>query len=325
MSSISRCVLLSTAALVLAGCSMFGSSASSSERAAVLELDPQPPVSFRCGERVVSLRHFGVLATLSVEGHNWTLRPERSASGMRMVSVDEDDTEIWVKGNAARLRLNGADLPECRIEGARPQFRAVGNEPAWRLDIGAQGMELLTEGGELRAFAPGPLVIDTPGQRSYQGMTAGGEMSVTVFDRLCADTMSGLPHPKTVEVRWQARVLTGCGGDPAELIQGEPWQVLEVDGRRVDDPTRLTLSFSDDGRVAGIAACNRYAGRYALTGEGLRLSQLAATRMACEPGLMEEEQRFLSAADRIRGFALTREGSLELRDGTRVVMRAQRN
>ncbi|WP_341647876.1 MliC family protein [Thauera humireducens] len=155
MSSISRCVLLSTAALVLAGCSMFGSSASSSERAAVLELDPQPPVSFRCGERTASLRHFGELATLSVEGRNWTLRPERSASGMRMVSVDEDDTEIWVKGNAARLRLNGADLPECRIEGAKPQFRAVGNEPAWRLDIGAQGMELLTEGAICARSHPG--------------------------------------------------------------------------------------------------------------------------------------------------------------------------
>jgi heat shock protein HslJ len=328
MSSISRCLLLSTAAVVLSGCSLFGSSAPSTPsagRAAVLELDPQPPVSFRCGQRVASLRHFGELATLSVDGRNWTLRPERTASGMRMVSVDEDDTEIWVKGNAARLRLDGAEQSECRIEGAKPLFRAVGNEPGWRLDIGAQGMELLADGGELRAFAAGPLVIDTPGQRSYQGITAGGELVALVIDGLCQDSMSGMPHPKVVEVRWQDRVLKGCGGDPAELLQGEPWQVNDIDGNRVQDPARLTLAFTVDGRVAGIAACNRYTGSYALSGEGLRLSQLAATRMACAPALMDEEQRFMSAAARVQGFALTANGVLELKAGDRVVMRARRN
>ncbi len=110
-----------------------------------------------------------------MEGRKWTLRPERSASGMRIVSVDEDDTEIWVKGNAARLRLNGVDLPECRrkAETAVPRgWQRAGLAAGHR----AQGMELLTEGGGLRAFASGPLVMDAPGQRSYQGMTAGGEM-----------------------------------------------------------------------------------------------------------------------------------------------------
>lgn len=287
-------------------------------------LDPQPPLEFRCGERRVELRHFGELATLGVDGKVFTLRPERSASGMRMVAVDDARTGIWVKGNSALLSLAGVEQPECRRVAERPLFRAVGNEPAWRLDIGAQGLELIADDGASRAFASAPLVVEAEGLRSYQATSAGGELEALVFDRVCVDTMSGMTHPNTVEVRWQDRVLRGCGGDPARLLQGEPWEVVELDGRAVADPARITLGFAAEGRLAGSAACNRYFGSYALSGEGLRLSPLGATRMACEPRAMEEERRFMEVAARVSGFAIAADGGLELRAGERVVMRARR-
>ena len=287
-------------------------------------LDPQPPLEFRCGERRVELRHFGELATLGVDGKVFTLRPERSASGMRMVSVDDERTGIWVKGNSALLSLAGVEQPECRRVAEKPLFRAVGNEPAWRLDIGAHGLELIADGGASRAFAAAPLIVEAADMRSYQGMSAGGELEALVFERLCVDTMSGMTHPNSVEVRWQDRVLRGCGGDPAQLLQGEPWAVVELDGRAVADPARMTLAFAADGRLAGLAACNRYFGSYVLSGEGLRLSPLGATRMACEPRAMEDEQRFMAAAARVTGFAIAGDGGLELRAGDRVVMRARR-
>ena len=254
----------------------------------------------------------------------FTLRPERSASGMRMVSVDDERTGIWVKGNSALLSLAGVEQPECRRVAEKPLFRAVGNEPAWRLDIGAHGLELIADGGASRAFAAAPLIVEVEGMRSYQGTSAGGELEALVFERLCVDTMSGMTHPNSVEVRWQDRVLRGCGGDPAQLLQGEPWAVVELDGRAVADPARMTLAFAADGRLAGLAACNRYFGSYVLSGEGLRLSPLGATRMACEPRAMEDEQRFMAAAARVTGFAIAGDGGLELRAGDRVVMRARR-
>jgi heat shock protein HslJ len=111
---------------------------------------------------------------------------------------------------------------------------------------------------------------------------------------------------------------------PRKLLQGEPWAVVELDGRAVADPARMTLAFAADGRLAGLAACNRYFGSYVLSGEGLRLSPLGATRMACEPRAMEDEQRFMAAAARVTGFAIAGDGGLELRAGDRVVMRARR-
>lgn len=333
--------------VVLGGCSLFGDrtepavtasaaavNASSARAAtesdeagrsaAVLELEPQPPVSFRCGEQTVTLRHFGELATLQAAGRTYTLHPVRTASGSRMVSVDDERTSIWVKGDAAMLELAGVAQSECRLVGERPLFRAVGNEPGWRLDVRADGLSLLLDEGDTHVFAPSPLVVDGAGMRSYEAVSAGGPLSAVVFERYCTDSMSGMPHPKTVEVRWQDRVLKGCGGDPVELLQGGPWQVVELDGVAVSNPARMTLDFAPEGRLAGVAACNRYFGSYALSGEGLRLSPLGATKMACDAQAMDEERRFIDAAGRVDGFALAADGSLLLRGADKVLMRARR-
>ena len=350
-----RPLFLLPLAVVLGGCSLFGDRAQSSvtspaaspaistakpspaasptppadadeapARAAVLPLDPQPPVQFRCGAQTVTLRHFGELSTLEAAGRTYTLHPVRTASGAKLVSVDDERTSIWVKGDAAMLELAGVAQPECRLVGEKPLFRAVGNEPGWRLDVRADGLSLLVDNGDTHVFAPSPLVVDGDGMRSYEAVSAGGPLTAVVFDRYCEDSMSGMPHPKTVEVRWQDRVLKGCGGDPAALLQGGPWEVVEIDGRAVADPARVTVDFAPEGRLAGMAACNRYFGSYALSGEGLRLSPLGATKMACDPGARDEERRFMEAAGRITGFALAADGSLILRAGDQALMRARR-
>lgn len=346
-----RPLFLLPLAVLLGGCSLFGDRAASKSPAtpaatspasaqpassaapaageaprdaAVLALDPQPPLRFRCGEQTVTLRHFGELATLEAGGRTYTLHPVRTASGARMVSVDDDSTSIWVKGDAARLEIDGAAQPECRLVGERPLFRAVGNEPGWRLDVRADGLSLLLDGGDTHVFAPSPLVIDGDGLRSYEAVSSGGPLTALVFERYCEDAMSGMPHPNTVEVRWQDRVLEGCGGDPAALLQGGPWEVVEIGGKAVADPARTTLDFAPEGRLGGMAACNRYFGSYALSGEGLRLSPLGATKMACEPGVMDAERRFMEAAGRITGFAIAADGSLILRAGDQALMRARR-
>ena len=338
--SLMPCVLL------LAGCAMFGErgapapagappaagasapTVSVPEQAprnvAVLPPDPQPPLQFRCGEQTVTLRHFGELATLQAAGRSYTLHPVRTASGAKLVSVDDEQTWLWTKGDVATLHLAGVAQPECRLVGAKPLFRAVGNEPGWRLDVRADGLSLLLDYGDVHVFAPSPLVIQGDGLRSYEAVSTGGALTALVFQRYCEDSMSGMPHPSTVEVRWQDRVLKGCGGNPAELLQGEPWEVVELDGQRVAEPARMTVGFGADGRLSGLAACNRYFGQYTLSGEGLRLAPLGATKMACEPGAMEDERRFIAAAGQVDRFAIEPDGSLRLLGSGRVLLRARR-
>ena len=85
-----------------------------------------------------------------------------------MVSVDDDRTSIWVKGDAAMLELDGTPQPECRLVAEKPLFRAVGNEPGWRLDVRADGLSLLLDNGDTHVFAPSPLVVDGDATRLAQ-------------------------------------------------------------------------------------------------------------------------------------------------------------
>jgi len=322
---------LALTASLLGGCALFGGTPAGNgapdegRAAAVLELDPQPPLHYRCGELAVSVRSFGELSTLSTGERTFTLRPVRTASGAKLVAVDDETTSFWSKGDAAMLELAGVAQPECRLIADKPLFRAVGNEPGWRLDVIEAGLDVRMDHGATHVFAPGPLVIDAAGARSYQAMSAGGELGVLVFDRVCVDSMSAMPHPNTVEVRWQDRVLRGCGGEPASLLVGGTWRVLDIDGRSTGDPQRVTLDFAEDGRVAGLAACNRYTGAYVLSGEGLRLGPFAGTRMACPPAVMDEEMRFHAAIGRVTRFGVDEQGGLLLYAGDDVVMRATRD
>ncbi|MFT3760000.1 META domain-containing protein [Thauera sp.] len=319
-------------ALSLSGCSLFGDKAETAgpaePPAAVQRMAAATSLeeSWRCGDMVATLRRLGDGASLNAGGRNWALRQAIAASGVKLVAVDDERTVFWSKGDVAMLELAGVSQPECRLAGDEERlFRAVGNEPSWRLDVTARALVLLTDWGDTRVVAPGPLVEEADGVRHYRADTLDGEMSATVVDRLCVDSMSGMPHPAAVEVSWQGQRLKGCGGDPARLLQGEPWLVVEIDGRRVGDPQRLTLAFGEGGSLAGIAACNRYQGRYVLSGEGLRLSELGATKMACEQALMDEELRFRAALDEVDGFGIAADGSLELKSAERSIVRARRD
>ncbi|MGD9892476.1 MAG: META domain-containing protein [Dehalococcoidia bacterium] len=51
-----------------------------------------------------------------------------------------------------------------------------------------------------------------------------------------------------------------------------------------DDPSRYTVEFQPDGRLAGRADCNRIMGSYTVTGSQIEIGPLASTRVACPPG-----------------------------------------
>jgi heat shock protein HslJ len=194
-------------------------------------------------------------------------------------------------------------------------IRATGNEPGWRLDISGSEISLLTNFGQDRLVAATPPAQLTGDTTRYVARTAEGEMTVTIIDRLCVDTMSGMPHPQTVTVQSGGRTLHGCGGEPASLLRGAEWTVTRIGTVPVPAEPHVTLEFGADGRVTGKAPCNRFSGRYALTGEGLGITEVAGTRMACPPPVMAQEQDFFAALAAVRGFSIPAAGRLLLQSG----------
>lgn len=202
-------------------------------------------------------------------------------------------------------------------------FNAHGNEPGWHAEVGDGRIVFRAMTGETLTVSPAPEPRTIDGGRIYETIGQGQAFSLTIEDKVCVDTMSGMPHPKTATVVWGTRRFLGCGGDPVELLHGE-WQIEEIDGKAVLTGTHPTLTLNEKNRVSGNASCNRLAGSYQLTGEALSIPQPALTRMLCEQKVMEQEAAFVRTLGSVSGFGIDAARRLVLTSGGRPKIVARR-
>lgn len=262
---------------------------------------------FACGETLVQLgfRDDEAIVTRSrPEGPHETRRLPRAGSG-RFAS---GETHIDTHGDRVVTTWDGEVLPGCtRFPWpTRAEVTARGNEPGWVMTTSLSGTVLSMEtglriaarnqiaylsGDTIRAMAPGlPDLILSPGP--------------------CRDTMTGMPYPAHALLMLPDGELRGCAGEPGDLFEGS-WRVTAVQGAAPPEGVEVTLDIDRDS-INGHGGCNRYTGSLSLTGEGLALGPVAATRMACPPAQMQAEGAFLAALATIDRFDIAEDGSLIL-------------
>lgn len=116
-------------------------------------------------------------------------------------------------------------------------------------------------------------------------------------------------------------------GEPAPdaaALKGGVWIVEDINRTGIIDNSRLTLTFSEDGRVSGSTNCNGFSGTYSVDGTKLTLGALAMTRRAClAEALSNQERKYTSALDGELSWTITDDGALELTgaEGRRVLLR----
>jgi heat shock protein HslJ len=103
--------------------------------------------------------------------------------------------------------------------------------------------------------------------------------------------------------RWPSNAATGkeLAAMQSPLI-GTSWRAEDIGGRGVIDNAQTTITFDAEGRVAGSGGCNRYFGPVTIEGNAIRFGDLGATRMACVPALMDQEQTFFDALAATRSY-----------------------
>lgn len=201
---------------------------------------------------------------------------------------------------------------------------AGGNEPGWRVEIDDRAITFTTMDGAAVSVEPVPPATVANEVTVYSAKVGGEPFVLVVANKTCSDTMSGMPFPKTVAVVSGDQTYIGCGGESLSLLLGD-WRVEEVGGQAVIAGSEASIAFDLDGRVHGNSSCNRFFGNFTLTGEGLTISDTGGTMMACDPALMEQEQRFLSALETVRRFENAPDGGLRLVDDDgRVVVNARK-
>lgn len=276
--------------------------------------------TYACGPEILRAGMAGSTLRLDRGNAFRVLAQVPAASGAKYSDGQSPETVFWSRESEAMVTWEGTDLPACRrfpTPDTVP-LKATGNEPGWRLDASREGVRFTSEPG---AQSAGPLPEPDLGAAGLTYSPAAG-FSFTLSPGPCYDTMTGMPHPVSVTVEAGQDIFLGCGGDPETLLEGS-WTVAEIEGTPVAPGNEVTMSFVRGGELGGRAACNRYTGRYNLTGEGLTFGPAAATRMACAGAQMQLEQAFLAVLPAITHFDL-RDGALILMAGDRPALRLHR-
>lgn len=299
-----------------------------------IRLDPFTPESFasefQCGGLRITVNPVGDNLQVRVGEELFLMQPVVSASGAKYGLPDDPSTSFWSKGETALLEIRGETWPECLPAGtasavsSEDELRAMGQEPSWLLRIGPDDTELVTRFGEERETWPTPEPEVKPGQRRWVIPGTTTPVLITSREQVCVDTMSGMHFPLTVSIDTGEGHLEGCGGRPVDLLLGPEWRVESIGGEPLVEQSSVTLVFTEEGRIAGSGSCNRYNAAFTLTGESLTFGQVAATMMACAPGLMEQEQRYFGVLSSVTGFALAPDGALNLTAAEASVLVARR-
>jgi heat shock protein HslJ len=100
-----------------------------------------------------------------------------------------------------------------------------------------------------------------------------------------------------------------CGGTDStgnDPLENTSWMLMAYRKTRPIDGTIITATFKD-GQIRGSAGCNSYGGTYQVSGDKIRVGEIALTMMACmEPqGVMEQENVFMGFLSESQTYRLS--------------------
>ena len=177
---------------------------------------------FECGST------FSFVAAI-VDDTAWVFLPQKTTNLPRVLSANgekfsDNQYTFWIKSNKAMLETVTSTHRNCMNNGSKAiwehaklsgvDFRAVGNEPGWQLEILNQDRILFVGdyGNFSREFpAPEPTTDKQTRRTIYQTAAEGKNLMVIIEGRQCRDTMKGEIFETTVSVTLDRKTHQGCG------------------------------------------------------------------------------------------------------------------
>ena len=188
------------------------------------QIAPPATFFFECEGLDFTARHDPKGIYLFLPGRTLLLPETPSGSGAKYT---DGETTFWSKGEEALLEAGGKTYPKCRNNRRRAvwedaklngvDFRAVGNEPGWYLEIYDKGaperIDFLGDYGQVYYTFPA-VRRETQGSRErtrYVARIGAHQLEVTLEKGPCLDDMSGEAFETSVTVKLNNRSYRGCG------------------------------------------------------------------------------------------------------------------
>ena len=134
------------------------------------------------------------------------------------------EASLRLDGELARIDTSQGNYDNCRNNRRRAiwehaklngvDFRAIGNEPGWNLEIRNRSkLILITDYGSSRLEfdLPDPETDASARTTRYRIDQTGQELMLTISGEPCSDSMSGEAFESSVEVVLNGKILRGCG------------------------------------------------------------------------------------------------------------------
>ena len=180
------------------------------------------PFSFttRTGPGELAVRLPARFAEEGAQERYLVLGQVRSADGAK---YQDGPVTVWTKGlEVALLEVGGQTFTDCTHDPQRDpwaeakrrgmNFRAVGQEPGWHLEIRwGERIRFVYDYGEREVVTPAPEPTGEEATRTYHAETEAYDLTVTITDEPCTDAMSGERFEKTVTVELDGETYRGCG------------------------------------------------------------------------------------------------------------------
>ena len=167
---------------------------------------------------------------VNIEGRMaWIFLPDQTVGLPKVTSASgtkytDGRSTFWSKGNKATLERAGVVYKDCvnnpgkaiwedaKLNGV--DFRAVGNEPGWHLEITHDDELVFTRqyGKTAHVFStPLPQIDESARKTKYLIQEKGHSLTVTILGVECRDTMIDVSYESTVTVVHDDKVYKGCG------------------------------------------------------------------------------------------------------------------
>ena len=147
------------------------------------------------------------------------LSQTRSTAGVR---YQESAIVFLLEDNETTLTLGGVQFRDCKLMPERApwadarrrhvDFRAVGHDPGWSLEIQRdRQLRLVGDDDSLRVITqdPGEQLVEQG--RVYHAVTECNDLRVEIVEESCTDSMTGETLASRVVVAIDGIILYGCG------------------------------------------------------------------------------------------------------------------
>lgn len=219
------CAVLWFLSVFLVSCAQFN------ESVEYLHLGPVEPVAaktyvYECSDAYSFTANIGSnQARLFFSGQEQgiTLAHAFSITGAKF---NVKQTTLWIENDVARLEIDAVIHEDCHNNQAKAiwahaklngvDFRALGNEPSWILEI-VNGENIIFAdffGKTLNKYLfarPEPVIDQEARKTQFQVTNKDHALLVTIIGKPCQDTMSGESFDFSVTVELDDKVFKGCG------------------------------------------------------------------------------------------------------------------